>query len=300
MTTPGRGDVWAVDAAAMLHTGTRRLVCAAQELTGGSLVVVAEVWQRLWTAWEQRAHGAADQEVRALRRSRSRTRMEEAELAAALREAKCRAGRAWLEEEPGREDAPWRYRAAEGEESGLEEALSRSGLFREGRSSDGRIVAQALAAGAERLLAAKLDGVMSGELNAWIEERRERRDGEGMRAPRPAFLTDPDAALMEKAERTEERWAGPALVGWMRAAWAPDGGRREEAGRVHGALKRAARAAAREGLASVAGAAVRTLDDWGPEGLADRMEGMPKAEATMRSETRLAAKERELRREAGI
>lgn len=298
MKTPGRRDVWAVDAAAMLHTGTRRLLCAVQELTGGELVVVAEVWQRVWTAWEQRAQGAADQEVRAIRRGGLRTRMEEAELAAALREAKCRAGRAWLEEEPGRGDAPWRYRATDGEESGLEEALSQSGLFREGSSSDGRIVAQALVAGAERLLAAKMDGVMSGELNAWIEERRERREEE--RAPWPAFLTDPDAALMEKAERTEERGAGSVLVGWMRAAWAPDGERREDAARVHGALKRSARAAARDGLASVAGAAVRTLDDWGPEGLAERMEGMPKAEATMRSETRLAAKERELRREARI
>ena len=106
--------------------------------------------------------------------------------------------------------------------------------------------------------------------------------------------------MMEKAEETQDRGAaGAVLVGWMRAAWAPDGGR-EEAGRIHGALKRAARAAAREGLASVAGAAIRTLDDWGPEELAERMEGAPKAEATMRSEGRLAAKERELRRAAGL
>ena len=273
-------------------------MCAAQELSGGELVVVAEVWQRLWAAWEQRAQGAADQEVRALRRDRSRTRMEEAELAAALREAKCRAGRAWLEEEPGREDAPWRYRAADGEEAGLEETLSQSGLFPEGRSSERRIVAQALAAGAERLLAAKMEGVMSGEINAWIEERRKRQE-KGDRTPRSAFLTDPDAALMEKAEETKEGGAGPVLVEWMQAAWAPDGGGRD-AGRLHGALRRAARAAAREGLASVAGAALETLGEWGPEELAERTEGTPKADATMRSEARLVAKERELRRDIRI
>ena len=299
MSTPAPRDVWAVDPAALLHTPTRRLLCAAQELTGGELVVTAEAWRRVWTGWELAAHGAAEREARALRRRGLHPDMDEAQLAASLREAKLHAGRAWLEEEPGHADAPWRYADEDGEGGRIERALSQSGLFRDAGGPDARVVAQALAAGVQRLLAAKTDGVASdGALNAWIEEQG-LPAGWGD-APRPPFLTDPDAALMEKAERMGTRRVGPTLVGWLRAAWAPHGGGRESAPRVHGALERSAQAAATQGLASVASVAVHTLDGWGAEGLAERLEGLPCAAATMRSEARLAAKERELRREMGV
>lgn len=219
-----------LDANLMLAIGIRRMLCAMQELTGGSTWITPKVWHETWRRCEAISLMAAHKGIRREKKLDSishSVELSEVEERNANDVAKRYADgwRKWMRGEASRTDSSWHLvKNVDGVHAMCSKVLKSGSLTgkKDGQENDALVIAEAMMSGAHILASHDIGTIQHDVLNAWVDKMKADRCHLFRNVPSNFAMKPDDLVAMVCKRQGYSNTVGEAGLRWAVAACRPE------------------------------------------------------------------------------